>query len=207
MRKLAVVACALVLSGCGITARPLAVPLDKPIAIEQTPLKAALAIPPNIENYRWSGGAASWSGSMMNADFLLGPPLVEALRTSIARGAKVVSLSEADLIVEPAITNMEWRIDDDGQTFKQAAIGLAGAALSRPTVLVAIDLQLTAYTPDRRQVYRRTVTGRGMGWNGTGLSFSTEWAATDAASIAVSEAAARAVQQMVIDPEIQALCR
>lgn len=207
MRSLIVIAGALMLSGCGISARPSAVTLDKPIAIERTPLKAALSVPPAVETYRWSGGAASWSGSMMNADFLLGPPLAEALRTNLARGVKVVAQSEADLIVEPAVVNMEWRIDDDGQSLKQAAIGLAGAALSRPAVLVSVDVQLTAYTPDKRQVYRRTVTGRGIAWNGTGLRFSTERAATDAASFAVSEAAARAVQQMVVDPEVLALRR
>lgn len=191
-------------SGCAVRTNPEMVELVQPIAIERVSLKTALVVPPGLEEYRWSGGASSLSGSLMMLELPLGRPMVEALRTRLAEASDAAPRSEAELLVEPMIAGAEWRIDDDSQAIKGAAFGVAGAAASRPAAVVSVDLQIIARTKDGREVYRRTVTGRGMGWNGTALSFSTERAATSAASYALSEAAAKAVQQLVADPAVRA---
>lgn len=172
------------LTGCAIRANPESVELAQPIPIERVPLKTALVVPPGLEEHRWSGGASSLWGSLMTLELPLGRPTVEALQTRLAAASEVAPRSEAELLVEPAIAGAEWRIDEDSQAIKGAAFGVAGTAASRPAAVVSVDLQLIARTKDGREVCRRTVTGRGMGWSGTALSFSTERAATTAASYA-----------------------
>lgn len=196
---------ALLLTGCAVSVRPSAVQTPAIDISERLPIKAALTLRQGFEDYHYKGRPTSWSGSTYTADIALGEPSTHALRYHMASAFTVVPAGKADLTIEPAFAAVEWRIDDDGQAAKQAALGVIGTAMTAPAAVVEVRLQLTATDRDGRQVYQRAVTGRGVSQASSVFSFSVEREVEVAASYALSDAVARAVQQLALDPAVRAL--
>lgn len=131
----------LAVGGCTVAVRPKAVNVPTVARPDRVPVKVALTLPPGFEQYRWSGRPTSWSGTAYTAEIELGAPTADALRSHMASTFQVVPAGpEADLTIEPAIVYTQWKIDDDGQLEKQAAIGLLGSAISKPSAVTEITL-------------------------------------------------------------------
>lgn len=198
----------LLLTGCAVSIKPEAVQLPSAAATQRLPVKVALVLPSGFEQYRYSGRPTSLSGTAFTANMDIGAPTAEALRSRFAEAFTVVPPGpDADVTVEPAIAGVEWRIDDDGQALKQAAIGVFGTMATAPAAITEMRLSLTAYDRNRQVIYQRTVNGRGAGQAGSALSFSMEREVRNSASYALSDASARAVQQLAADPALRALAR
>lgn len=205
MRRLIMALSAIVLlSGCAVSVRPSAVQTPAVDISERLPIKAALVLPQGFEDYHYKGRPTSWSGSTYTADIALGEPSTNALRYYVASAFTVVPSGQEQITIEPSFAAVEWRIDDDGQAAKQAAFGILGTATTAPAAVVEVRLRLTATNREGRQVYQRTVTGRGVSQASSVFSFSVEREVEVAASYALSDAVARSVQQISVDPAVRA---
>lgn len=173
--------------------------------VQQHPARVALALPAGFAEHRHVGSPEGLSGSLRTFEFHLGRPMTEALRTQLGTSFTLAPEgTPTDILIRPAFDGFRFAIDDDGQALKGGLFGpILGGAASAPVALTELGFRLEALDADGNLLAAIRVTGRGASRGASALSFSMEREFTTSTSVAITDAASRAIADLVRQTTLQ----